>query len=196
MNTPKIAILVSTVGVMLGACSGSPVTAPVAAQPPVAAPVAALPAPAPAQVPPAPAPAPTPAPQPVAASTVATVTLPAHLDPANPLSKERSVYFDFDDYVLKVEYANVLDRHGRYLASRPSLAIKIEGNADERGSAEYNLALGQRRAEVVLRALKIYGVKDTQMEAISWGEERPRASGHQEPAWSQNRRADLAYPVQ
>ena len=77
-------------------------------------------------------------------------------------------------------------RHGR--------PIKIEGHADERGSAEYNLALGQKRAQAVLNALRIYGVKASQMEAISWGEERAKAHGHSEMAWAQNRRADLAYP--
>ena len=70
----------------------------------------------------------------------------------------------------------------------------MEGNADERGSAEYNLALGQKRAEAVVKALKIYGAKDGQLEAVSWGEERPVASGHDEAAWAQNRRADIVYP--
>lgn len=104
------------------------------------------------------------------------------------------MYFDYDNYEVKRQFADLLDRHGKYLASRPSLAIKIEGNADERGSVEYNLALGQRRAEAVLRALRLLGVRDAQMEAISWGEERPKATGHEESAWSQNRRADLVYP--
>jgi peptidoglycan-associated lipoprotein len=72
--------------------------------------------------------------------------------------------------------------------------VRVEGNTDERGSAEYNLALGQRRAQAVVSALKVYGVRDTQMEAISWGEEKPRAEGHDEAAWSQNRRADVVYP--
>ncbi|MFZ2650447.1 MAG: OmpA family protein, partial [Burkholderiaceae bacterium] len=84
--------------------------------------------------------------------------------------------------------------HGKYLGSKPQLAIRIEGNADERGSAEYNLALGQRRAEAVLHALKLFGVRDSQMEAVSWGEERPKLISHDESAWAQNRRADLAYP--
>ena len=82
------------------------------------------------------------------------------------------------------------------MQSKPTLTVKIEGNADERGSAEYNLALGQKRAEAVLKALKIYGVKDAQMEAISWGRERPKATGHDEAAWAQNRRVDLVYPRQ
>ena len=132
----------------------------------------------------------------VPSSAVTTVTLAPHLDPASPISKQRSVYFDYDDFSVRSEYTGLVERQGRYLASKPALAVKIEGNADERGSAEYNLALGQKRAEAVLKALKIYGAKDAQMEAISWGKERPRATGHDEAAWAQDRRADLAYPQQ
>ena len=88
----------------------------------------------------------------------------------------------------------MLEQHGKYLLSKPNLAIHIEGNADERGSAEYNLALGQKRAEAALKALKLYGVKDAQMEAVSWGKERPKALEHDEAAWAENRRADLVYP--
>ncbi|MDH5538311.1 MAG: peptidoglycan-associated lipoprotein Pal [Rhizobacter sp.] len=129
-------------------------------------------------------------------SQVATVTLAPHLDPRSAISTGRSVYFDFDDFSIKPEYTGLLERHGKYLASKPGLAIKIEGNADERGSAEYNLALGQKRAEAVLRALKLYGVPESQMEPVSWGEERPVATGHSEAAWAQNRHADLMYPRQ
>ena len=75
-------------------------------------------------------------------------------------------------------------------------AAKVEGNADERGSAEYNLALGQKRAEAVVKGLKIYGATDRQLEAVSWGEERPVATGHDEAAWAKNRRADIVYPKQ
>lgn len=134
--------------------------------------------------------------QPAPASRVATVTLPPHLDPKNPISTERSVHFDFDQFGIKPEYTGLIERQGTFLASRPTLSIKIEGNTDERGGVEYNLALAQRRAEAVLRALRVYGVKDSQMEAISWGEERPKAAGHDETAWAQNRRADLQYPRQ
>jgi peptidoglycan-associated lipoprotein len=132
----------------------------------------------------------------VPSSAAATVALAPHLDPSSPISKERSVYFDYDDFSIKSEYAGLVERQGRYLAAHPTLAVKIEGNADERGSAEYNLALGQKRAEAVLKALKIYGAKDTQLEAVSWGKERPKAVGHDESAWAQNRRADLVYPRQ
>ena len=109
------------------------------------------------------------------------------------ISTERSVYFDYDDYSVNGRYIDIVERHGSYLRSQAPLAIRIEGHADERGSAEYNLSLGQKRAEAVLRALKIAGARESQMEAVSYGEERPRASGHAETAWSENRRADIAY---
>lgn len=134
------------------------------------------------------------APGTMASSTASGVALPPHLDPRSLISSERSVYFDFDDFSVRSEYTALIERHGRYLQSKAALSIKVEGNEDERGSAEYNLALGQRRAEAVLKALKIYGAKDAQMEALSWGEERPKSVGHDEAAWAQNRRADLAYP--
>jgi len=127
---------------------------------------------------------------------VATVSLPAYLDPKSDISTGRSVYFDFDMALVKPEFSGLVERHGKFLTSNPSVSIKIEGNTDERGSAEYNLALGQKRAQSVLQALRIYGVKDSQMEAISWGSERPKATGHDESAWAQNRRADLQYPKQ
>lgn len=130
-----------------------------------------------------------------AASRVAAVSVPAYLDPNSPLSKDRSVFFDFDDFSLKPDYAALVERHGKFLAEHPAVAIRIEGNTDERGGAEYNLALGQRRAEAVSRALKLYGVRDAQLEAVSWGKEKPRALGHEEAALAQNRRADLAYPA-
>lgn len=129
-----------------------------------------------------------------AASTVASVTIPAYLDPKNELSTKRSVYFDYDDFSIKKDYVAVVERHGKFLAANPKVAIKIEGHTDERGGTEYNLALGQKRAEATLRALMVYGVKDAQMEAVSWGKESPKATGHDESAWAQNRRADLQYP--
>lgn len=128
-------------------------------------------------------------------SAIATVTLPAYLDPKSSISTERSVYFDFDEFTVKPDYAALVERHGKFLAANPKLSIKIEGNTDERGGSEYNLALGQKRAEALLRALKIYGVKDTQMEAVSWGESKPKAAGHDETTWAQNRRDDIQYPA-
>jgi peptidoglycan-associated lipoprotein len=172
---------------LLGACSSTPVATPAPAPKPMAA-TAPIPV---AQ--PAPAAA---AAKPTPSSTVATVSLPAYLDPKSDISTGRSVYFDFDMALVKPEFSSLVERHGKYLTSNPKLTIKIEGNTDERGSAEYNLALGQKRAEAVRQALKIYGVKEPQMEAVSWGREKPKAAGHDESAWAQNRRADLQYPNQ
>lgn len=170
---------------LLGACSSTPVSAP-AAPVQTAAP-SASPAPATTTAKPA-------TPQAAPSSTVTTVTLPAYLDPKSPISRNRSVYFDFDASLLKPEFTSMVEQHGKFLASNPAVSIKVEGNTDERGGAEYNLALGQRRAEAVRQALKLAGAKETQVEALSWGEERPKASGHDESAWAQNRRADLIYP--
>ena len=128
-----------------------------------------------------------------AKSVVSPVVVPAHLDPNSSLSKNRSVYFDFDKFQVKDEYKAVVESHGKYASSQGTLKIKIEGNADERGGREYNLALGQKRADAVARALKIYGVKDQQVEAVSFGSEKPVAAGHDETAWAQNRRADVTY---
>ena len=129
-----------------------------------------------------------------AASAVAAVVAD-HLNPNSLISKERSVYFDFDQFTIKASEAGVVERQGKYLASKPGLNIRAEGNADERGGREYNLALGQKRAEAVARALKAYGVKDSQVEPVSFGSEKPKAQGHDEAAWAQNRRVDLAYPA-
>jgi peptidoglycan-associated lipoprotein len=128
-----------------------------------------------------------------AASNVRSTTLPAHLDANSALSKEHSVFFGFDEAAIGPEDARVIEQHGKYLAASPSLKVKIEGNADERGSAEYNLSLGQKRAEATLKALKIWGVRDSQMEPISWGEEHPQDKGHDESAYNHNRRADIVY---
>ena len=131
---------------------------------------------------------------PKAVSSVAPVVAD-HLNPNSLISTQRSVYFDFDKFDIKSEYSALIERQGKYLASKPALAIRVEGNADERGGREYNLALGQKRAEAVVRALKVYGVTDKQVEPVSFGSEKPKATGHNEEAWAQNRRVDLAYPA-
>ena len=118
-----------------------------------------------------------------------------HLNPNSLISTQRSVYFDFDQFNVKSSETAVVERQGKYLASKPNLAIRLEGNADERGGREYNLALGQKRAEAVARALKVYGVSDMQAEPVSFGSEKPKAAGHDEAAWAQNRRVDFAYPA-
>jgi peptidoglycan-associated lipoprotein len=113
-------------------------------------------------------------------------------DPASPLAK-RSVYFDFDSFVVKPEFQGVVEAHGKYLVANPARRVTIEGHADERGSREYNLALGQKRAEAVKSRLRLLGVAEAQIEAVSFGEEKPAATGANESAWAQNRRADLNY---
>ncbi len=179
--------LLTLLAALLGACSSEPIATPAPTPAPTPKPLAAA---APLAQP---APALTGA-KATPSSTVATVSLPAYLDPKSDISTGRSVYFDFDMALVKPEFSNLVERHGRYLSSNPRVSIKIEGNTDERGGAEYNLALGQKRAEAVRQALKMYGVKETQIEAVSWGSEKPKTAGHDELAWAQNRRADLQYP--
>jgi peptidoglycan-associated lipoprotein len=130
----------------------------------------------------------------VADSQVASSALPAdpRKDPASPLAK-RSIHFDFDSYVVKDEYRPVLEAHAGYLTSKSDARLILQGNADERGSREYNLALGQKRAEAVRKALGVLGVSNPQVEAISFGEEKPRNTASNEAAYSENRRADLVY---
>ena len=184
MKMSNFGVSILLASAVLAGCSSTPV-AQAPAKPTAATAAAPMPAPATSSTP-----------KPVTSSTVATVSLPPHLDPKSLISTQRSVYFDFDVFSIKSEYSGLIERHGKYLLSKPALSIKIEGNADERGSAEYNLALGQKRAQAVLQALKIFGVKESQMEAVSWGKERPRATGHDEAVWAENRRADLVYPRQ
>ncbi len=115
------------------------------------------------------------------------------IDPNSPLSK-RSVYFDFDSNAVKDEYRGLIQAHSRYLAGdKRDARIRIEGNCDERGSREYNLALGQRRAESVKKMMTVLGVGDGRIETVSYGEEKPVATGHDESSWAQNRRADIKY---
>ena len=113
-------------------------------------------------------------------------------DPTNILSK-RSIYFDYDQYSVKEEYRALVEAHGKFLAANPDRKVTIQGNTDERGGSEYNLALGQKRAEAVRRAMALAGARDSQMEAVSFGKEKPKASGSDEAAWMENRRADIIY---
>lgn len=113
-------------------------------------------------------------------------------DSSSILSK-RSVYFDYDSSNVKTESVALIEAHGKYLAGHPERRVVIQGNTDERGGSEYNLALGQKRAEAVRGLLVIYGAKESQLEAVSFGKEKPRASGSNEAAWAENRRVDLAY---
>jgi peptidoglycan-associated lipoprotein len=126
------------------------------------------------------------------AGDVATVNVDPLNDPNSPLAK-RSIYFDFDSYAVKSDYQSLLAAHADYLKSHPQRHVLIQGNTDERGTTEYNLALGQKRAEAVRRALSTLGVPDSQMEAVSLGKEKPQATGHDEDSYAQNRRADFVY---
>jgi len=126
-------------------------------------------------------------------STTAPIAANPLTDPSNILSK-RSVYFDFDSNAVKDEYRGLIQAHSRYMtADKKDARIRIEGNCDERGSREYNLALGQRRAESVKKVMTVLGVGDGRIETVSYGEEKPAAMGHDESSWAQNRRADIKY---
>ena len=151
----------SVLALALAACSTTQTTqAPAQTEAKPVAPVAAAPAPvAPAAV------------DPMAA-----------LKDANNILSHRSVYFDFDKYDIKSIYQNLVEAHAKFLVSNSGQKVLIQGNTDERGSREYNLALGQKRAEAVKKALGLLGAKEAQLEAVSLGEEKPKATGHEEEA--------------
>jgi peptidoglycan-associated lipoprotein len=113
-------------------------------------------------------------------------------DPKNILSR-RSVYFDYDQFVVKEEFKPVVSAHAGYLSQNRNRRITIQGNTDERGSREYNLALGQRRADAVKNMMTLLGATAGQIETVSFGEEKPRTQGSNEQAWAENRRADIVY---
>lgn len=120
---------------------------------------------------------------------VQTVDLGAQLDAA--VSNQRVVYFDFDSFVVKDEYRSLIENHAKRLNNKKTLALSLEGHADERGGREYNLALGQKRAEAVAKSLTLLGVAANQVEPVSFGKERPADAGHNEEAWAKNRRVEL-----
>jgi peptidoglycan-associated lipoprotein len=196
MTRHSLTLLAAAAAVaVLAGCATPSTPTPAAAATPAPAPT---PAAAPAAAPAAPAAgttggvaggssrstalAPTPAPPPVAP--------PAPALPAQPESA--TVYFDFDDARLAQAGLATVERYGRYLGAVRAASARVEGHADERGSREYNLALGQRRAQSVVDALKVLGVADSRVEAVSYGEERPRVRASNEEAWAQNRRAELS----
>lgn len=113
-------------------------------------------------------------------------------DPESPLS-ERIVYFEFDRYDVQAEYREMLREHATFLRSRPNLQLRLEGHTDERGSREYNIGLGDRRAQAVKRALVLHGVSEGQLQTVSYGEERPAVDESNEEAWARNRRVELDY---
>ena len=119
--------------------------------------------------------------------------LPPELtDPKNILSK-RSVYFDYDRFEVKPEYKDLVTAHAKFLASRPQFKMLIQGNTDDRGSREYNLALGQKRADAIKKMLTMLGAREDQVESVSLGEEKPKNEGQNEAAWAENRRGDMLY---
>lgn len=129
---------------------------------------------------------------PIKADSIDPYSLAALKDPKSPLSK-RSVFFDFDQYIIKDEFKSLLENHGKFLAANPQIKMLIQGNADERGSREYNIALGQKRAEAVKKTVILNGGKEAQVEAVSLGKEKPRCTESTEECWAKNRRGDMLY---
>jgi len=113
-------------------------------------------------------------------------------DPSSLLA-QKIIYFDFDQSNIRPEFVETIAAHGRYLATYSNVKVRLEGHADERGSREYNVALGERRAVAVRRQLLLQGVGAEQLEVVSYGEELPAALGHNEEAWAKNRRVEIVY---
>lgn len=176
MRTFTTSALIITSTLLFTACSTTPTTEEKAP----AADTAKTTAPAAAAQPAAAAPAAAPAAKPVDLSTTVT-----------PI--KRNVFFDYDSFAIKPEYNPVIEAHAKYLVANPGKKATIQGNADERGGSEYNLALGQKRAEAERKSLELLGVPTSQLEAVSFGKEKPRSHGHNEAAWADNRRADIVY---
>ncbi|MDR2093538.1 MAG: peptidoglycan-associated lipoprotein Pal [Azoarcus sp.] len=131
---------------------------------------------------------------PKTSTTIPTITTPSRTSPIDPLDRAgNSVYFDYDSYVIRSEARPLIDAHAKRLAQEPGRKVTVQGNADERGSREYNLALGQKRAEAVRRALRLLGARDAQIEAVSLGEEHPACTEASESCYAQNRRGDFVY---
>jgi len=122
-------------------------------------------------------------------STVATTDQSSSLNA--PITLDRVIYFDFDSYAVKDEFRPIVEAHANLLKQNPGAKEVAEGHTDERGGSEYNLALGQKRAEAVVQQMKVLGVGDSQLEAVSYGKERPAVDGHDESAWAKNRRVEL-----
>ena len=118
--------------------------------------------------------------------------LSALKDPKSILSK-RSIFYELDKFDVKDEYRSLVEAHAKYLRENPNARMLIQGNTDERGSREYNVGLGQRRSDGVKRMMTLLGARESQVETVSLGEEKPQADGHSEQAWSKNRRSDMLY---
>lgn len=128
-----------------------------------------------------------------ASASVAPVDLTSQNQPASVADGQRVVYFDYDSFVIKPEFQTLIAEHARLIKSQPGHKVVIEGHTDERGGREYNLALGQKRAEAVLGALVVLGVQGSQLEAVSFGKEKPAMQGADETAFAKNRRAQIRY---
>ena len=130
------------------------------------------------------------------AGSRSTTEMDALEDPSNPLYnllQKRVIYFDYDKSEIKDQYRKIIEAHATYLSQHPKVTVTLEGNTDERGSREYNLALGERRAVAVEQQLTLLGVPAAQIRTVSYGEERPVDPGHDEAAWSKNRRVEIVY---
>ena len=169
-------ISISVTLALLAACSSTPVAPPAPAPAPAPAPVAAAPAPAPA---------------PVAAPVDDSQALAARLRQQMADLDAKSVYFDFDAFVVKSQYDADLQAEAAFMKANPASKLNLQGNSDERGGAEYNLALGQKRADAVRKSLGVLGVSTDRIETTSFGKEKPRATGHDESSWAKNRRVDF-----
>ena len=135
-------------------------------------------------------------PQAVKPPSVARVDLtgkPAPLKDPNNILSRRSIFYDLDQYEIKTQFKDLVEAHGKYLRDNPGAKMLIQGNTDERGSREYNVGLGQRRSDGVKKMLMLLGAREVQIESVSLGEEKPRAEGHDEASWAQNRRSDMLY---
>ena len=113
-------------------------------------------------------------------------------DPNNILSK-RSIYFDFDEFVIKDQYRPIIEAHAKYLQANRSARATLQGHTDERGTREYNIALGQKRADAVKKMMVLLGAQEIQIETVSFGKEKPRREGHDETSWAENRRVDIVH---
>ena len=131
--------------------------------------------------------------------TVSSVDLTAKKDPSgalkdpNNILSKRQVFFDYDRFDVKDEYRGLIEAHAKYLRENPNAKMLIQGNADERGSREYNVALGQKRSDNMKKMLMLFGVREGQLESVSLGEEKPACAEHNEPCWAKNRRGDILY---
>ncbi len=170
------------VAVALAACSSTPIATPATGPAPV---VTATPTPVSQGA----------AATPLASSSTQATALDSAAGPDAEVLRRNSVYFAYDDANFRVQDKPVVELQARYLNQHSEAKVLVAGNTDERGGSEYNLALGQRRAQSVKSALELLGVKEAQVEAVSYGKEKPKALGHDEAAFGQNRRADFLYPV-